>query len=188
MNPINAPDPWARAALHRFAAGEEEVTAIVDIDSQPYLRLIRPMHTREKCLKCHAHQGYKVGDIRGGVGVSVPMTPYLVLEKETVLNLVLSHLAIWLFGLIGILLAGNRLNRHFRQLQDSRHYWLSTFNAIGDMVLILGLDKRVLRANRTACESLDATESELRVVIVMRCSRPMIIYAANVSLKRRSKP
>ncbi len=36
------------------------------------MRLMKPMVTKESCLKCHTHQGYKVGDIRGSVSVSVP--------------------------------------------------------------------------------------------------------------------
>ena len=30
--------------------------------------------TKESCLKCHLHQGYKVGDIRGGIRVSIPLS------------------------------------------------------------------------------------------------------------------
>jgi hypothetical protein len=33
---------------------------------------MKPLVTQEGCLKCHEHQGYKVGDIRGGVSVYVP--------------------------------------------------------------------------------------------------------------------
>ena len=29
--------------------------------------------TTTACLKCHEHQGYKVGDIRGGIRVSIPI-------------------------------------------------------------------------------------------------------------------
>jgi len=103
LNPINMPDAWELAALKAFDQGKREAFEFTDINGQPYLRLMRPMHVEESCLKCHAFQGYKVGDLRGGVGVAVPLDSYLSSEKIQVFNLSLSHSAIWLFGLGGIL-------------------------------------------------------------------------------------
>lgn len=77
MNPRNAADEWEAAALRRFEKGEKEAFEFTDMDGKPYLRLMRPLPVVAGCLKCHAFQGYKVGDVRGGVGVAVPMQPYL---------------------------------------------------------------------------------------------------------------
>lgn len=105
LNPANAPDAWEREALIAFEKGASEVFTTVEADGQKFLRLIQPMLTTEGCLKCHARQGYKVGDIRGGVGVTVPLEPYLRIEKDEVAELFLSHLGIWLLGssLLGLL-------------------------------------------------------------------------------------
>ncbi len=103
LNPANAPDPWQREALLAFERGVNEVAEISDYNGQPYLRLMRPMLTRERCLKCHAHQGYQVGDIRGGIGVSVPLEPYLAIQHESLRNLFISHGVLWLLGLAGTL-------------------------------------------------------------------------------------
>jgi hypothetical protein len=77
VNPINAPDAWEKAALIGFEKGETERIASTEIDGEPYLRMIRPMIMQEDCLKCHSEHGYKVGDVRGGIGVSVPLSGYL---------------------------------------------------------------------------------------------------------------
>jgi len=98
LNPGNAPDAWETAALTAFAQGATEVMAVDNAAGDPHLRLMRPMITQAGCLKCHGDQGYKVGDIRGGVGVNVPLAPYLALEKEAVRVTLLSHLLIWLLG------------------------------------------------------------------------------------------
>ena len=37
---------------------------------------MRPLKTAASCLKCHAAQGYKEGDIRGGISVAVHMKDY----------------------------------------------------------------------------------------------------------------
>ena len=68
LNPGNAPDPWERKALAAFEKSEEEAFAVTEQDGERYLRLMRPMVTKAGCLKCHGHQGYKEGDIRGGRG------------------------------------------------------------------------------------------------------------------------
>lgn len=73
VNPGNAPDEWEKAALSGFAAGEGSHEAIVDGPRGRVYRRIRPLLARDECLHCHAAQGYKAGDIRGALSVSVPL-------------------------------------------------------------------------------------------------------------------
>ncbi len=77
IRPENAPDPWEVEALKAFEKGKEEVLSISEFEGETYLRLMRPMVTESSCLKCHEQQGYKIGEIRGGISVSVPLAPYL---------------------------------------------------------------------------------------------------------------
>lgn len=103
LNPANKPDDWEAEALASFEGGVvKEKVEFTKIGGQPYLRLMQPMITQQGCLKCHAHQGYKVGDIRGGVSVSLPMAPYLAKETKLVRTIVSSHLLVWLLGMAGI--------------------------------------------------------------------------------------
>lgn len=102
LNPRNAPDPWETKALQGFEQGRKELLEIQQIDGQPYLRLMLPFVTERDCLKCHAHQGYKSGDIRGGIGTSVSLTTYLADERQRNAELALSHGFIWLIGLAGL--------------------------------------------------------------------------------------
>ena len=46
------------------------------MDGQPVFRYMRAVVTEKQCLWCHAEQGYKVGEIRGGISVTVPMARY----------------------------------------------------------------------------------------------------------------
>jgi PAS domain S-box-containing protein len=102
LYPPNAPDEWEKNALTAFEKGVKEVFEFTDMDGEPYLRLMRPTIAKKPCLKCHAFQGYKEGDIRGGVGVSIPMTPYLAIQQKTINTLITAHFFIWIFGLIVI--------------------------------------------------------------------------------------
>ena len=99
INPGNGPDPWERQALLRFAAGEQEVASVETMSGQPYFRYMRRLTVEQGCLKCHARQGYKLGDVRGGLSASVELTPYLRIDAEHRRAIFMTHLLIWLVGL-----------------------------------------------------------------------------------------
>lgn len=103
MNPENAPDPWEANALREFEQGKQEVSQFSEIGGEPYLRFMSMMPVQSDCLKCHASQGYKVGDVRGGASISVPMRHYLTEFSTSVRKKLAIYAAIWLIGLIGII-------------------------------------------------------------------------------------
>lgn len=107
-NPINNPDKWEEEALKAFEKGETERVGIVDIGGKPFLRLIKPLYVEEGCLKCHGSQGYKIGDIRGGVTESVGLEPYYAEDRALALRHLASYFLLWLIVSIGIL-AGYRM-------------------------------------------------------------------------------
>jgi len=112
LRPENAPDPWESRALRAFEQGEKEVSSIVKIDGSPYLRFMRPMITEEGCLKCHGIQGYKVGDIRGGISVSVPLAPLRALSFRRDAVIASAFVLLGLAGVGGIVLFTRHLGRY----------------------------------------------------------------------------
>jgi hypothetical protein len=73
----NEPDVWERAALEQLEARDtHEVSSLEVINGALYMRLIRPLMVEESCLPCHSSQGYALGQVRGGISVSVPMEPF----------------------------------------------------------------------------------------------------------------
>lgn len=104
LNPVNSPDPWQHNALEILANGKEkEVFEIFQGPEGKHLRFMRPIHVKEGCLKCHGHQDYKVGDLRGGVEVSIDLAPYLVAEKKAISHYVLSYVSFWFLGVLASL-------------------------------------------------------------------------------------
>jgi PAS domain S-box-containing protein len=128
FRPQNAPDDWERSALTAFEKGVKEVFEFVDINDEPYLRLIHPMITEKGCLKCHGSQDYKVGDIRGGVGVSVPMSPYLIHERREIRQLVIPHILVLLIGIVGIYFGFLGSKRYFAERKQSDENLLKQTN------------------------------------------------------------
>ena len=123
----NAPDLWEAEALKSFESGRSESSSVEQMDGQDYMRLMRPLITEQRCLKCHEAQGYRVGDIRGGISVSVPMAPLLAVAGRYATSLMLGHGLVWAVGIMGIMLAGLRL-RASRQKIKAQNVELAVRN------------------------------------------------------------
>ncbi|MEE8403616.1 MAG: ATP-binding protein [Candidatus Hydrothermarchaeaceae archaeon] len=115
IRPENAPDPWEARALQAFERGEAEVSSVEKIEDEEYMRLMRPLITEKVCLNCHSVQGYKEGDIRGGISISIPMAPMWAAARMHMLMMALGHGLLWLTGLGGLFLQGRRLRRSERE-------------------------------------------------------------------------
>jgi PAS domain S-box-containing protein len=153
LRPQNAPDPWERKALEAFERGSEEVSEIVSINGQPHMRLMRPFRTEASCLYCHEEQGYKAGDIRGGISVSVPMNPIMAKSLHT-WSLVLGHLALWLVGVVGIVLAGRQIGAstaaaiQAQEAAAAATMAVQTVDGMLDGVIITDLRGRITHTNK----------------------------------------
>ena len=111
----NAPDPWETQALETFERGQTEVSSIEEMEGGIHLRLMRPLIAEEACLRCHAQQGYQLGDIRGGISVAVPMEPLWTVARSRVHALAGGHGLIWLLGVVGVAGGSRRLGHQIRE-------------------------------------------------------------------------
>jgi len=99
LNSENVPDAFEQRALKRFASGEKEVWEIEEGASGKRFRYIAPLLVVQSCLKCHFKSGYKLGDIRGGISVSIPFTPIqheMAVNRTAIITLSLLTLVILL--------------------------------------------------------------------------------------------
>lgn len=69
INPQNAPDDFEREALTLFGKGMKERSRYEVVDNRTYFRYVAPLFVEKECLSCHGAQGYKLGDVRGGISV-----------------------------------------------------------------------------------------------------------------------
>ena len=76
INPGNKADAWEAQSLERFEKGLKERGEIFE-GAERLARYMAPLVTREACLDCHRHQGYQVGDIRGGISVNFSALPII---------------------------------------------------------------------------------------------------------------
>ena len=148
LRPGNRPDPWEEKSLRSFETGKKEAIVIQTLDGIEYVRLIKPLLTVKGCLKCHESQGYKEGDIRGGISVSVPTTPFRVLERDQIATLSGFHVFFWGMGLAGIILFGKRILKSEKErtqaeldLRISEEKLAKVFHASPDWITITSLEE-----------------------------------------------
>ncbi|MBF0191346.1 MAG: PAS domain S-box protein [Magnetococcales bacterium] len=96
LRPENAPDPWESDALRSFENGTHERISLTDNDP-PRFRFMAPLITHESCLGCHAHQGYRVGDVRGGLSITFPASDILEAMNDQKRVVLIYHGVAWLF-------------------------------------------------------------------------------------------
>jgi PAS domain S-box-containing protein len=152
VHPDNRPDDWERAALESFAQGESEAYRQEIVDGTSYLRLIRPLRAEESCMRCHVEQKYKVGDIRGGLSIAVPMDAVWSVMSAGTLHRIAGYGGMWILGLFGIAFMSRQL-RHQIARRDEAEQKLQEANDF--------LEHRVAQRTAELAEVNQSLESEI---------------------------
>jgi diguanylate cyclase (GGDEF)-like protein/PAS domain S-box-containing protein len=124
IRPLNAADPWEAESLQAFAVQglRERVSFFAAYPlgdrERPVHRYMAPLLVKEPCMKCHEAQGYKIGEIRGGISVTMPAESLLASRQQSTQNLILMLFAgsIVSSALLHLLVA--RARRHYSQLHS----------------------------------------------------------------------
>jgi PAS domain S-box-containing protein len=169
IRPQNAPDSWEAQALKLLENGTPEVSQVQPLGGDDYLRLMRPLITEKSCLPCHQDQGYQVGEIRGGISVSVPLAPLLNNARQSRFALILTHILLWLTGLAALAVAAASLNKNLKQrdrteaaLLESEERYRATFDSIPDSVTVTKLkDGRYSYVNDGFCRITGYSRAEV---------------------------
>lgn len=153
LNPIrpeNAPLPWEVKALEAFEKGESEYLSIDDTGQGKYLRFMRPMITEKSCLKCHAVQGYKEGDIRGGISISVPLSLNNAIEKTSIKAIIIVYTIVCVLGLaaLGIILfMRSKQWRIKKSAEDQLRFQAKLLDAVEQSIVATDLSGKIVYCN-----------------------------------------
>ncbi len=83
-NPYNAPNEWETAALKNLLAPGWKLNKGIGTLEENKYRYIKPIYIKKGCMPCHGKpagekgpyghpkEGYNIGDIRGGISVTLP--------------------------------------------------------------------------------------------------------------------
>ena len=152
IRPQNAADPWEREALNEFARGVKEKSAVVQVNGQEQMRLMRPFVAEPGCLaQCHARKGYREGDIMGGISIRLPMAPFSQAIRHHTERIWYGHLLLWLLGLVGIGLSFSGMHhrnrarlRSLQALARSEQRFRSLIENALDIITVLDGDAMVV--------------------------------------------
>jgi|GEM_PF-1811324 len=170
LRPQNAADPWEKEALRRFSEGEKEISSVVSAAGSECLRFMRPFLVEEACLKCHSRQGYKIGDIRGGISISIPLAPLWDANHGTVAAYVLGHGLLWILGLGGIAFGAGSLRGQTRRREAAEDSLLEKETHLAFLAnhdTLTGLPNRHLLHDRLDQAIARAQRSQGRIAILL---------------------
>lgn len=102
INPGNAPDSWETEALEDFERGIPEKIGTVTKNKELLYRFMRPIYVEKSCLKCHGEQGYKIGQVRGGISINIPFSTTLKAIKRN--SMIMISLLAALLGIFAVTL------------------------------------------------------------------------------------
>ncbi|MBI5558344.1 MAG: DUF3365 domain-containing protein [Deltaproteobacteria bacterium] len=135
IRPENKATTWEEKWLKSFEQGVKEQGEFVADGNITWFRYMAPLFTGPDCLPCHAQQGHKEGDIRGGLSVSLPYPP------NTHFKLFTGFGSVAAIGLLFIFIGGTLYERK-RLLFDA------TFNNTVP-TCVTGKDHTILMANKS---------------------------------------
>lgn len=102
VNPVNVADSWERKALVALQNGGPDFSeVVVDADGKPIFRFMGAFRVERSCLKCHASQGYKEGDLRGGLSLRFPLESSWRVQFDELARVDLRNLLV-LWGLMSV--------------------------------------------------------------------------------------
>jgi len=103
LNPNNKPSEWEKKALKKFEDnGELDYYEFLTKDNKEYIYYMHALITKKSCLKCHGKQGYKVGDVRGGISINIPMDKYNNNFYKTVKKIVFIYIIFYFLSILGL--------------------------------------------------------------------------------------
>ncbi len=114
IRPANGPTLWEETALKSFEDGADQQAEFAwDADGRQRYRYMKPLMVEQACLKCHSRQGYRTGDIRGGISVSFPVDN---LFRSMVAYRAQSRIVLGIIWVLGLAVLGT-VTLYFREKQ-----------------------------------------------------------------------
>lgn len=119
INPNNIADAFESEALNFFEKNRQEFS-YTKFDNKNF-NFMGSLEVKKACLECHLEQGYKLGDIRGGLRVSIPLDNYsknIKLIKSNSLSLSVVVVIIAIFILLVVIYSINSIYKRQDTIEE----------------------------------------------------------------------
>ncbi|PUB82999.1 MAG: hypothetical protein B6D72_18475 [gamma proteobacterium symbiont of Ctena orbiculata] len=112
IRPENRPTELEREALLAFESGKVNTFSRMLATKSGYrFFYMAPLMTTSACLRCHEKQGYREGDLRGGISVTIPDV-----HPAPVKGIVIGHSVIGAIGFLVIISLSHRLSASYERV------------------------------------------------------------------------
>lgn len=130
LDPVNPSygqsDDFETRALKSFEQGQKEAFAFEESEQGPVYRYMAPLYYEERCNKCHGFQDYKLGDIRGGISVSIPTVEInKKLQESRMFSITAGASVLGLLFLV-LFIQSNKFLRKLTEAQDALTFLAAT--------------------------------------------------------------
>lgn len=162
VKPSNQPDKWERKVLqyftsstktnksNKFENGDDEYYSLDTIDGKRFYRYMIALKVKSECLTCHESEGYKVGDLKGGLSVSIPASHYDKYYNHQLQNDIIIHSLIWLSGALIIILISVKMYSRVKELKQSEERFFTFLNNSPTSTFIKDSEGRIIYMNTVA--------------------------------------
>ncbi len=154
MNPENRADTWETRALVGFSEQRDYLFERQDTREKQLFRYIGPVFVQENCLPCHGYEGIKVGDLRGGISVTVNASPIYAEQATHRQWILITHISGFLLLAGSTLFFLHQLRQHWGMLTETRDrlrqqedFLSSITQTMGEGCVVVDLDGVVTFAN-----------------------------------------
>ena len=156
LNPNNIVTAFEKRALEYFE--ETDKSEYYEIDKNSTFNYMGALLTTQACLKCHQEQGYEIGDVRGGISISLDSSEYEEISLSIKNKAIILKIFVIFFLLNITLLIYKQLknNEHLKQEVLIRTKEITSTKILLQEVLdtdlsflIVSDEKEVILANKT---------------------------------------
>lgn len=117
LNPANALEPWEADALLRIGHdGTDKAVTLFRVENgKRFFKYLMPLRIERPCLVCHGKQGYRPGELKGGIVISIPLERHDAIHAERSKHTLIS---LSMVGLVSILFTAFITRRLSRRLSE----------------------------------------------------------------------
>jgi len=120
VNPDNQADAWESKALARLGSTGTEYYELVTGEGGTLLRYVGGLRITQQCLTCHVEQRFHVGEMRGGLSVTIPYNQTLAASlRPHAMRSYAVYGSVWLLGLAGIIAVFNTFGQFERRHREA---------------------------------------------------------------------
>ncbi|MBF0488209.1 MAG: DUF3365 domain-containing protein [Nitrospirae bacterium] len=158
----NAPDEWETRALKEFEKTKSrEVFDLIETKAGGLFRYMSALSINESCLPCHAMQGYKAGDICGGISITLKAEPVIKSLHEQWKVIATMHIAVFIV-VAGLMLYTMSRRRKIDEIRRESEVTLhSITQSVNEAIISTNANGDIILWNKAAEAIFGYTEEEI---------------------------